>query len=104
MSLVYYQLCRETGKMIKKFETPGAVKKGTFLKKLPPKKTGRRKITTYVGVSFDARSLSWRSYITIDGKAHDLGYYPSDREAAIARDKVAIQHGRKTNILTPARA
>lgn len=61
-----------------------------------PKKT----TTEYTGVLFrEGCRRPWQARIKIGKELVLLGYFGTDREAAIAFDKVAIKLGRKTNIL-----
>ena len=45
----------------------------------------------FVGVSFLKRAGLWRAYIGKDGKRHDLGYFKEEIDAAIARDRAAVE-------------
>jgi hypothetical protein len=102
MSMIYYQWSSADGKFIKKEKQPEVSKGGMKALQFKALKKSVKKVTTFVGVCFDSKALSWRAYIDIDGKRKALGNYPTDREAAIARDKVAIKYGRELNILRPA--
>ena len=52
-----------------------------------------RKNTTskYKGVSWQSRSKMWKATITCKHKAHFLGYYKNEEDAARAYDKIAIR-------------
>lgn len=47
----------------------------------------------YIGVSFLKRNQKWQASIKHDGKGHFLGYFPTELEAAKARDKYIIDNG-----------
>lgn len=47
----------------------------------------------YVGVSKHSRSGSWQASIKIAGKAKNLGQYPTELEAAWARENYIIKEG-----------
>lgn len=46
----------------------------------------------YVGVAFIQRSKKWGASIKHGGKSHNLGSYPTELEAAIARDRYIINN------------
>lgn len=47
----------------------------------------------HVGVYWDAKSKKYRASIRVMGKSHNLGFYPSLEEAALARRKANVQFG-----------
>ena len=47
----------------------------------------------YRGVCWCKRSKKWMAHCKVDGKAKNLGYFDSEREAAIARDTYAFSQG-----------
>lgn len=65
------------------------------------KNTTSRKGSTskYLGVSSYKRSNKWKSNIWICGKSKHLGYYISEKEAALAYNEAALKyHGKFANL------
>lgn len=48
-----------------------------------------RGTSKYIGVHYNKRSKKWMSEINVDGKRIKLGSFLNEKDAAIARDKVA---------------
>lgn len=60
------------------------------------------KKNSYIGVIYRPECRRpWQARIKIKGSQVLIGYFETDRDAAIAYDKEAIKHGRPTNILKP---
>lgn len=51
-----------------------------------PAQTGRFK-----GVDFHKSRNKWRARMMVDGKVHFIGRFPTEEEAALAYDKVALE-------------
>lgn len=60
-----------------------------------------RRSTPYTGVSLFSHTLRkpWHAQIKVGGRAVSLGYWASDREAALARDRAALHFGFETAAL-----
>ncbi len=67
------------------------------------RRANRHGSSRYVGVNFDKQTGQWMARVRINGRSKHLGRYPTEKEAAIVRDKAARKHyGRfaKQNITT----
>jgi hypothetical protein len=60
-------------------------------KHIKQKREKLKETTKYVGVSFDKKHNLYKAYIYIDGKNTYIGSFKSEIEAAIMRDKKAIE-------------
>ncbi len=48
--------------------------------------------STYKGVSFNKPANKWHARIKLDGKNKHLGYFASEKEAAVKYNEAAIEH------------
>ena len=55
-------------------------------------KTRTESSSRYRGVSFSAKSKTWRAGIKVDGKTIALGTYKNEDDAALAYNKAAKEH------------
>lgn len=63
-----------------------------------------KKSSPYTGVNFNVRSGKWRACTIVKGIRYEAGYYETDREAALALDKLIVREGldrSKLQILIP---
>lgn len=61
-------------------------------------------VKEYLGVTYHSEcplGHQWKATIFINGNYVNLGFYETDRLAALAYDKMAAKHGKPTNILKP---
>lgn len=49
-------------------------------------------LSEYKGVTWHSRDKRWQSTIVVDGRHIHLGYFMTEREAALAYNKAAVQH------------
>jgi|ERR1044072_1874078 hypothetical protein len=113
MALDYKTFSRALGKWVSGKKKPdiskstGKVGSPVKMKKVtksPVRTDVSRKETTFTGVYFRYKSggmKPWQALMVVAGQHISLGYFDTDRLAAIAYDKKAIQLGRPTNILKP---
>lgn len=52
----------------------------------------RDSISKYKGVSSYKKSKKWRSFISVDGKYIHLGYFHSEKDAALAHNEAALKY------------
>lgn len=64
----------------------------THTENLRNQKPNKKFSSQYVGVNFCKKSRKWLASINIDRKMVNLGYYLTEVEAAIVRDKFAKKH------------
>lgn len=57
----------------------------------PTHRKGRKTTSNYKGVYWNRLGKKWRAYITVDGKSINLGYFASEKEAARAYNKAALE-------------
>ena len=66
------------------------------------KQVGRRTTSGYIGVAIDREKGNWRARVVVHGKTIDLGRYESSVEAALIRDRAALEyHGRFATLNLP---
>jgi hypothetical protein len=53
----------------------------------------------YVGVCWNDRRKQWRSAISILGNKRILGYFDSEKTAALAYNEMAIRYGKPYNVI-----
>lgn len=57
-------------------------------------KSRKNSVSIHKGVGYFSRDAKWRAYIQINGKAKHIGLFETEKEAAIAYNKVAVElHG-----------
>lgn len=109
MGLNFYQLDRATGLFIKKM-APVDITANRHRDQMyvdPNREKAVRPIehesSKYIGVIYRNKcNRPWQARIKIEGASIVIGYFLTEREAAIAYDNQAIKLGRKTNILKKA--
>lgn len=60
----------------------------------------------YLGVSYNVKNGTWRSYIRIKGKLKSLGSYVFENDAALAYNEAAIERDKdfaRLNIIVPVK-
>ena len=55
------------------------------------KETNRNTSSRYKGVNFNKNNNKWRSQIGINKVSHHLGYFVSEKQAALAYNKKAVE-------------
>ena len=68
------------------------IRKCTPSENMRNKRASRGSISKYVGVSYRSDRDRWVSTIAINGKSIHGGYFKTEIEAALDRDKLAVKH------------
>jgi len=67
------------------------------------RRRSRKNTSGYAGVSWDKVNRKWYAYITADGRMRALGRFDTAEEAALARDRAALElHGEFARLNFPA--
>lgn len=53
---------------------------------------------SYTGVSWNSATSQYESTVTSKGKKYRCGFFFTEKEAVIARDKAIIKHGLKVKL------
>ena len=98
MSVKYKVIATSVDRQEKESEKATNSKKKRKRRNLSGMERIERQESEYVGVSWSKSAQQWVSQIRVNKKVKRLGYFDSDKGAAMKYDEEARKHGRPVNV------